>query len=195
MKKWITYALIIVLVVLGTFVLTGCGNTEEEEEKKESKVSTTNRTTNDNEKQYDEFTIYDKTLKLDSEGTLKKMSFMTNKDTLSLRTSGENTASIAYEDDTKADDIIVDYGATVVSIAMRCFEGKTIEEVMSQAPYERTSKTVGGLEYQYFEYVDAGINGYCYSYYYEGSTYTITFEAKIDITTLINAFMKNVKFE
>ena len=49
--------------------------------------------------------------------------------------------------------------------------------------------------YQYFEYNDNEANGYTYIYNYDGSTYTITFVSKIDISTLINSFMKNVKFE
>ena len=91
-------------------------------------------------------------------------------------------------------DIIVDYGATVVRVEIRYFDGKTIDEVMSQAPYERTNKTVGNIDYEYFEYTNNGVNGYVYCYNHEGSTYTISFDAKIDITTLIDAFMKNVSF-
>ena len=185
MKKIVLISLILIALFIGLFILTGCDNKSEEG----SKASTSG----DVQEKYDEFKIYDETIELNEEKEFKKMSFMTNTKKLSSY-GGDNNYSINYEDDTKGDDIIVDYGATVVSISIRCFEGKTVEEVMSQAPYERTNKTVAGVDYEYFDYVSDGINGYAYAYNHDGSTYTITFEAKIDITSLIDAFMKNVKF-
>lgn len=182
MKKKILLSL---LVVAGLFAITGCGNS--------SNNSNTNSNNKENNK-YDTVKIYDKTIQLNSKEKIQKMSFMTNEKDLIYRTSGTNAAYVTYEDDSHPDDIIVDYGVTVVNVSMRYFEGKTIETVMSQAPYQRTAKKVGDIEYQYFEYTDNGIKGYCYSYEYDGSTYTITFEAKIDISSLVETFMKNVSF-
>lgn len=185
MKRTVLSGAIILMLMVGLIVLTACGNTE-----KGNEVSTTGG----NEEQYDEFKIYDKTLKLDYKNDFKKMTYMTNYEELLPGGGGENSVELKYEDDTKVDDIIVDYGATVVRVEIRYFDGKTIDEVMSQAPYERTNKTVGDLDYEYFEYTNNGVNGYVYCYNHDGSTYTISFDAKIDITSLIDAFMKNVSF-
>lgn len=171
-------------VLVGLFIITGCG-------KDNSQDINSNNKENSN---YDTVKIYDKTIELNKKETIQKLSFMTNEKDLIYRTSGTNAAYVTYEDDSHPDDIIVDYGVTVVNVAMRYFEGKTIETVMSQAPYQRTANKVGDIEYQYFEYTDNGIKGYCYSYEYDGSTYTITFEAKIDISSLVDTFMKNVSF-
>lgn len=175
-KKFVLVLLIIVML----FIITGCNKKNEQKNNKNDK--------------YDSVKIYNKTILLNSKESLKKMTFMTNKKDLIYRTSGDNIAYVTYEDDSNPNDIIVNYGVTVVNVAMRYFEGKTIETVMSQAPYERIAKKVGDIEYQYFEYTDNNIKGYCYSYEYEKSTYTITFEAKIDINSLVNTFMKNVSF-
>lgn len=172
------------LVILSLFIVTGCN--------KESNQNTTSKS--EKSIKYDTVKIYDKKIALNSKSSIQKMSFMTNKDELINRTSGINVTYVTYEDETKADDIIVSAGATVINVSMRVFEGKTIDEVMSKAPYKRTNKKVGDIEYQYFNYTDDSINGYCYCYNYEGNTYTITFEAKIDINAFIDTFMKNVSF-
>lgn len=186
MKKKTILILLIYMFTAGLLMLSGCGS-------EGNKTTETNITTN-TETKYDEFKLYDKTIKLDQKEEFKKMTLMSSKDSFSKRSSSQTGISFNYEDESKTNDIITDYGATVVSIAIRYFENKDIDTVMSKAPYKRTNKTVGNIEYQYFDYVDNGINGYCYCYYHEGSTYTITFEAKININDLIDAFMKNVKF-
>lgn len=184
--------LLSLMVIVSLSFITGCGNSTTKDSEKSN--------SNSNEKveskeQYDEFKLYDKTFQLNKDVQLQKMSFKTDKDKLIYRTSGDKAAYVTYEDDSNPSDIIVDYGITVVNCAMRYFEGKNIDTVMSQAPYKRTTKKVGDIEYQYFEYTDNGIKGYCYSYEYGGSTYTITFEAKIDINSFVDAFMKNVSFK
>lgn len=181
MKKKVLLGLFALLIL---FSITGCS--------KNTKSFTSSSSKNNNK--YDSVKIYDKIIPLNSKETFQKMSFMANKDDLIFRTSGTNAAYVTYEDSTNPNDIIVEYGTTVVNVAVRYYEGKTIENVMSQAPYQRTNKKVGKIEYQYFEYTDNGIKGYCYSYEYEGSTYTITFEAKINISSFVDTFMKNISF-
>jgi len=187
MKKRVLIILALIVVLgIGLFVLTGCGNKEDS--------NTTNKSIEENKAKYDTFKIYDKTLELDYERTFQKMTYMTNEKYMYPNTA-TNSVVLKYEDETKIDDIVDDYGSSVIRVNIQYFENRSIDEVMSKAPYERTNKTVEKYEYQYFEYTDNGAKGYTYIYNYEGSTYTITFVAKIDISTLIDAFMKNVKFE
>ena len=63
MKRAVLCGAIILMLMVGLIVLTACGNTE-----KGNEVSTTGG----NEEQYDEFKIYDKTLKLDYKNDFKK---------------------------------------------------------------------------------------------------------------------------
>lgn len=184
-KKVLIIVALIAVLGIGLFVLTGCGNKED---------SKTTNNIEESKAKYDTFKIYDETLELDYERTFQKMIYKTNNEKMYPNTSS-NSVVLKYEDDTKTDDIVDDYGASVVRVNIGYFENRSIDEVMSKAPYERTNKTVGNYEYQYFEYTDNGANGYTYIYNFDGSTYTITFVAKIDISTLIDAFMKNVKFE
>jgi len=184
-KKVLTVIALIVIFGIGLFVLTGCGNKEDNKIENNIEESKT---------KYDTFKIYDETLELDYERTFQKMTYKTNSEKMYPNTSS-NSVALKYEDETKTEDIVDDYGASVVRVNIQYFENRSIDEVMSKAPYERTNKTVGNYEYQYFEFTDNGANGYTYIYNFEGSTYTITFMAKIDINTLIDAFMKNVKFE
>ena len=75
------------------------------------------------------------------------------------------------------------------------FEGKGVDEVMSGSENNLTDKTVGGLEYRYFEYDENGVPGHTYVYTFEGTTYTISFVSNFDITSLESAFLSNVRFE
>lgn len=181
-KKVLIIIAVIAVLGIGLFVLTGYGNKK------------TNNTVEENKAKYDTFKIYDETLELDYERTFNKLTYRTNSKNMYPNTATSGVV-LKYEDETKIDDLVDDYGASVVRINIQYFENRSIDEVMSKAPYERTNKTVGNYEYQYFEFTENKANGYTYIYNYEGSTYTITFVAKIDISTLIDAFMKNVKFE
>lgn len=185
MEKKVLIAIALIAVLgIGLFIII-----------KGNKTSDNNNNTSDESKgKYDTFKIYDETLELDYERTFNKMTYMTNNKKMYPDTA-TNSVTLKYEDDTKIDDIVDDYGTSVVRINIQYFENRSIEEVMSQVSYKITNKVVGNHEYKYFEFTYNEAKGYTYIYNYEGSTYTITFMAKIDISTLIDVFMKNVKFE
>ena len=75
------------------------------------------------------------------------------------------------------------------------FEGKSIEEVMSGSENTLTDKTVGNIEYRYFEYDENGAPGHTYAYCFEGTTYTVSFVSNYDMTSLESVFLSNVRFE
>lgn len=75
------------------------------------------------------------------------------------------------------------------------FEGKSVDEVMSGSENNLTDKTVGGLEYRYFEYDENGTPGHTYVYNFEGTTYTISFVSTFDMASLESVFLSNVRFE
>ena len=75
------------------------------------------------------------------------------------------------------------------------FKGRDIDEVMDGSDYDISSKTAGGTEYRYFEYEENGESGHTYVCSAFGTTYTISFVSKFDLTALETAFLSNVHFE
>lgn len=86
-------------------------------------------------------------------------------------------------------------GGVLFVIHIVYFEGKSADEVMSGSENNLTDKTVGGLEYRYFEYDENGTPGHTYVYTFEGTAYTVSFVSDYDMTSLEAAFLSNVRFE
>lgn len=62
----------------------------------------------------------DEPIELDYERTFQKMTYKTNNEKMYPNTSS-NSVVLKYEDDTKTDDIVDDYGASVVRVNIRIF--------------------------------------------------------------------------
>lgn len=110
-KRVLTVIALIVVLGIGLFVITGCGNKED---------SKTTNNIEESKSKYDTFKIYDETLELDYERTFQKMTYKTNNEKMYPNTSS-NSVVLKYEDDTKTDDIVDDYGASVVRVNIRIF--------------------------------------------------------------------------
>ena len=110
-KKVLIIVALIAVLGIGLFVLTGCGNKED---------SKTTNNIEESKAKYDTFKIYDETLELDYERTFQKMIYKTNNEKMYPNTSS-NSVVLKYEDDTKTDDIVDDYGASVVRVNIRIF--------------------------------------------------------------------------
>lgn len=85
-------------------------------------------------------------------------------------------------------------GEPLVRIHLVYYEGKTAGEVMEESGYELTTKVVGDMEYQYFEYDENGMAGHTYVCSFNGTVYTISFVSNADISALEQTFMENVSF-
>ena len=86
-------------------------------------------------------------------------------------------------------------GELLFAIHLVYYEGKTIEDVMAESDNALSEKSVGGLDYGYFEYDENGMPGHTWLYTFNGTTYSISFASDYDISALEDAFMNNVRFE
>ena len=86
-------------------------------------------------------------------------------------------------------------GEVAFDIRLVYFANKSIDEVMEGSDYAISEKTVNGLTYKYFEYVDNDRPGHTYVYNFDGTTYTISFASAYDMTSLENGFLESVRFD
>ncbi len=86
-------------------------------------------------------------------------------------------------------------GDVAFDIRLVYYAGKTVDEVMDGSEYVMSEKTVNGLTYKYFEYVDNDRPGHTYVYNFDGTTYTLSFVSAHDMTSLENGFLEAVRFD
>jgi len=75
------------------------------------------------------------------------------------------------------------------------FKGQGVDEVLSGSENNVSDKTVGGVVYRCFEYEENGTPGRTYLYFFDGTTYTISFASSFDTALLEEAFLSGVRFE
>ena len=120
--------------------------------------------------------------KEDSHGALR---FCRSEDQGFLKSAVYSVCELAYAPEETA----------LFNIHIVYFENKSMEEVFEDSNYETRHETRNGLDYLCFDYDENGRPGTTYAYYFEGTTYTISFVSEYDMTSLIDGFMSNVSFK
>ena len=136
MKKVISTILICLLAVCAMLTAASCGG-------KSGGGNTDNTEKQNSGKGEPSFTINGDEIELDYERHLKDLYYKENLTELHSDTVG-SFRNVIYEKN----------GENVFDIRIVYFAGKSVDEVMSESDYQMSKKTVGGIEYDYFEYTD-----------------------------------------
>lgn len=182
MKKIIT--LLLIVTFAASFAACGEGDKTETNQTGNQTDSVSEKTVTDIAPNDNEIVIGSKTVKLTYESRHGDMYFKENVVEIEKSSYGQACNLYCNSDEGMLFIIHIVY-----------FEGQGVDEVMSGSENNLTDKTVGGLEYRYFEYDENGTPGHTYVYTFEGTTYTISFVSNFDMTSLESAFLSNVRFE
>lgn len=179
MKK--IFVLFLALVI--AFSLAACGRPAQEN-------SSGNDTASENEAAQTDAPEADGAVEVDGEQFT--LDFESNHRDLYFKTDIVNISKDSYG--SVCDLRYFKEGELLFVIHLVYFENKSIEDVMAESDNELSAKTVGNLEYQYFEYDENGMPGHTYLYTYNGNSYTVSFASNADISALEQAFMESVHF-
>ena len=161
----------IIIFLLLLVIVTGC--------------SKENINDKNNQKEDIIVTIGEEKFKLSSERNLENMYFKENYVDFTTDTVG-NMHIIQYR---KQDKFIFE-------TRILCDKDHTFEENKNKINHEETLKTVNGIEYTYYDYLDDQNNiVHLYMYYYNNITYAILFASSTDISNYETTFMNNVYFK
>lgn len=163
---------IILIICLSILIITGC---EKDNNKTNNK---------DNSKNTVEVTLSDEKIKLSYENNFLKMYYKESVSKFYTDTMGSHRM-IRYSKDNDP----------IFTIHLVYFKDKNIDEALTDTKYERSTKIINDLEYQYFEYEVNGEQGHTYVYYYDGTTYSINFISSNNINEFEKTFMDNVYFK
>ena len=186
-KRLIMISMISLILIMGVFTLTGCGDGNEDT--KNSKSTNTAVYNDNNQEDKNIVKIGDEKFKLKSEANIQNCYFLEN--------------YVDFQTDTIGDIKKMTYkpnGKLAFEVRVMGDDGRSIEElkalITTKYKCQEQSKEINGNKYVYFEYnAEDGVKVHHYIFVYSGKAYSIGFFLGENPGNIEEVFMNNVSFK